>query len=78
MEIQLPEEHLSFIENLVALGRFSSTEDAVLEGIRLLAANERLRREVQIGIVQADEGDVYDHDTVFNQLRAMATAAQSN
>ena len=78
MEIQLPEEHRSVIESLVASGRFSSAEDAVLEGVRLLAANERLRSEVQIGIDQAERGDVHDHATVFAQLRAMARQAEAN
>ena len=77
MEIQLPEEHLSIIEALVASGRFLSAEDAVLEGIRLLAANERLRSHVQVGIDQAERGDVRDHDTVFAQLKAMASQAVS-
>ena len=78
MEIQLPEEHRSVIENLVASGRFSSVEDAVLEGVRLLAANERLRSQVQIGIDQADRGEVHEHDTVFAQLKAMAIAAEAS
>ena len=78
MEIQLPEEHRSVIESLVASGRFSSAEDAVSEGIRLLAANERLRSQVQIGIDQAEQGDVHDHDTVFAQLKVMAVEAEAN
>jgi len=78
MEIQVPEEHLSIIESLVASGRFSSTEEAVLEGIRLLAGNARLRRDIQIGIDQAEQGNVHDHDTVFDQLKAMAIEAQAS
>ena len=76
MNIRLPEEQQTIIEGLVASGRFSSAEDAVAEGIRLLASNERLRQEIQIGIDQADRGEVYDHDTVFAQLKAMAKEAQ--
>jgi putative addiction module CopG family antidote len=78
MEIHLPEEHRSVIETLVASGRFSSAEDAVLEGVRLLAATERLRSQVQIGIDQAERGDVHDHDTVFEQLKVMAMEAKAN
>ena len=78
MEIQLPEEHRSFIENLVASGRFSSAEDAVLEGVRMLAANESLRSQVQIGIVQAERGDIHDHDTVFEQLKLKAVEAEAS
>ena len=75
MEIQLPEEHRSVIEGLVASGRFLSAEDAVLEGVRLLAANERLRSHVQVGIDQAEREDVHDHETVFAELKAMASHA---
>jgi antitoxin ParD1/3/4 len=78
MNIRLPQEEQSIVEALVSSGRFASPEDAVAEGIRLLASNERLRREVQLGIDQADRGEVHDHDTVFDQLRAMAVKATRN
>jgi len=78
MEIQLPEEQRSVIENLVASGRFSTMQDAVVEGVRLLAASENLRSQIQIGIDQADRGDVHEHKTVFQQLRAMATQAAAS
>ena len=78
MDIQIPEEQQSIIEGLVASGRFSSAQEAISEGIRLLVSNERLRQEIQIGIDQADRGDLHDHDTVFAQLKAMATEAQAS
>ena len=78
MEIQLAGEQRTVIENLVATGRFPSVEAVVLEGVRLLTANERLRSQVQIGINQADHGDVLDHDTVFEQLKRMALEAESS
>jgi antitoxin ParD1/3/4 len=78
MEIHIPEEQQTIIEGLVASGRFASAQEAISEGIRLLVSNERLRQEIQIGIDQADRGEVYDHDTVFAQLKAMATEAQAS
>lgn len=78
MEIQLTGEQRTVVENLVAAGRFSSVEEAVLEGVRLLAANERLRSQVQMGIDQAERGDVHDHDTVFEQLKRMAFEAEAS
>ena len=78
MDIQIPEDQQSIIEGLVASGRFSSAQEAISEGIRLLVSNERLRQEIQIGIDQADRGEVYEHDTVFAQLKAMATEAQAS
>ena len=78
MDIQIPEEQQSIIEDLVASGRFSSAQEAILEGIRLLVSNEKLRQEIQIGIDQAYRGEVHDHDTVFAQLKSMATEAHAS
>lgn len=78
MHIHLPQEQLAIIEGLVSTGRFATVEEAVAEGIRLLASNERLRQQVQEGIEQADRGDVIDHDTVFAGLRTMANAAKAD
>lgn len=78
MDIQLPQEQRAIVEGLVAAGRFSSVEEAISEGIRLLASNEKLRREVQVGIQQADRGELIDHDTVFGQLKALAKEAKAS
>ncbi|HRX79763.1 MAG: CopG family transcriptional regulator [Planctomycetaceae bacterium] len=78
MEVQLPADQQAIIENLVASGRFPSVGDAILEGVRLLASTERLRQQVQVGIDQADRGELIDHDTVFARLKAIASAAQGS
>jgi putative addiction module CopG family antidote len=75
MNIQLPQDQQSAIESLVNTGRFGSVQEAVTEGIRLLVSNEKLREAVQVGIDQADKGELHDHDTVFGQLRAIAAEA---
>ena len=75
MDIQLPQDQQSAIEAMVTNGRFSSVQEAVSEGIRLLVSNEKLREAVQVGIDQADRGELLDHDTVFAQLKAMAAEA---
>ena len=72
MHIELPADQQALVENLVVSGRFPSVEDAVGEAIRLLAAQERLRREIQVGVDRADRGELLDHDTVFGQLRSTA------
>ncbi len=75
MDIQLPQDQQSAIDGLVSNGRFGSVQEAVSEGIKLLVSNENLRQAVQLGIDQADAGDLHDHDTVFAQLKAMAATA---
>ena len=72
---QFPQDQRSAIEALVNAGRFSSAQEAVSEDIRLLVSNEKLKEAVQIGIEQADNGELHDHDTVFAQLKAMAAEA---
>ena len=75
MNIQLPQDQQSALESLIDTGRYSSVQEAVTEGIRLLVSNEKLREAVQVGIDQADNGELHDHDTVFGQLRAIAAEA---
>ncbi len=78
MNVQIPQEQQSVIEGLVASGRFSSAQEVISEGIRLVVSNEKLRQEIQVGIDQAERGEIYDHDTVFSQLKAMATEVQAS
>lgn len=77
MNLELQAEQQAFIESLVESGRFSSVDEAISEGIRLLISQERLKQQIQVGIDQADRGDVVDHDTVFSQLRTMATELEA-
>ncbi|MCR9295460.1 MAG: CopG family transcriptional regulator [bacterium] len=74
MEIHLPPDQLAVVENLVASGRFTSIDEALAEGIRLLASSEKLREKVQEGIRQADRGEMVDHDTVFDRLRGLVAS----
>jgi antitoxin ParD1/3/4 len=72
MEISLPPEQQSFIEDLVQAGRFSSTDEAISECVRRLMTEEQLKKLVDVGIEQADRGNVMDHDTVFANLKTRA------
>ena len=78
MEVHLPAEQQAMVESLVASGRFPSVDDAISEGVRMLASTEKLRQQVQTGIEQADRGEGVDHDTVFARLKSMAGAAHSD
>lgn len=33
---------------------------------------KELQQQIQVGVEQADQGEMIDHDTVFSQLRAIA------
>lgn len=75
MSIQLPPNEQSAAERLVALGKFRSVEEVVVESVRRLVSSEKLREQVQAGIDQADRGELLDHDTVFAKLRSLAAAS---
>ena len=70
MNLQLPSEISEFVKALVVQGRFESEEAAVVEGIRLLMSQEKLRREVQKGVRQLDNGQWFDEQTVFDEVEA--------
>jgi putative addiction module CopG family antidote len=70
MNLNLPSEVNDFVKGLVAQGRYSSEEDAIVEGIKLLMGRERLRGEIQQGVKQLDAGEFYDEETVFNEISA--------
>ena len=74
MSIQLPPGDQLAAEQLVAMGRFSSVEEVVSEGIRRLVSNEQIRSKVQIGIDHADRGELVDHETAFGRLRELAAS----
>jgi antitoxin ParD1/3/4 len=70
MNVQLTPDASQFVEGLVAAGQYPSVQDAVADGVRLLQARHALKTQIQIGIDQADRGDLHDHDEVFDSLRA--------
>lgn len=76
MKINLPADQQTFIEDLVQSGRFASADEAISECVRLLVTREQLRQRIEIGIEQADRGELIDHDTVFANLRSRAAEIQ--
>ncbi len=76
MNINLPPDQQAFVESLVASGRFASTDEVIGECVQLLISREQLREQVQIGIEQADAGDLIDHDMMFADLRTRAAEFQ--
>jgi len=68
MNLNLPSEVNEFVKGLVAQGRFTTEEDAIVEGVKLLMGREQLRSEIQKGVRQLDAGEFYDEETVFNEV----------
>ncbi|MHC5828125.1 MAG: type II toxin-antitoxin system ParD family antitoxin [Nostoc sp.] len=77
MNISLTIELEQFIQSQVASGKYTSSEEVILAGIRLLEERERiyksgfeeLQREIMIGVEQLDRKERLDGREVIEQLR---------
>jgi len=78
MNVPLPAELERFLSGLVESGRYESEGEAVCAALWLLKDQEELhgirlaelRKEIAIGLEQADRGELIDADEVFRRLRA--------
>jgi Arc/MetJ-type ribon-helix-helix transcriptional regulator len=77
MNLDLPRDIDDFVKGLVSEGRFDSEQSAVVEGLRLLIAREKLRAEIEIGVRQLDNGQGSDEEAVFTEVNAMIDDIES-
>jgi len=78
MNLNLPNEVNDFVKGLVSQGRFDSEEAAVVEGVRLLMNREQLRGEIQKGVDQLDNGDCFNEETVFAEVKTEIDKIESS
>ncbi|MCC5598933.1 type II toxin-antitoxin system ParD family antitoxin [Nostoc favosum] len=77
MNISLTTQLEQFIQSQVASGKYTSSEEVILAGIRLLEERERiykgrfeeLQKEIMIGVEQLDRQERLDGREVIEQLR---------
>ena len=77
MNVTLPPELEQFINRKIESGQYFCESEVILEGLRLLRDRdeldkmrlETLRKEIAIGIEQADRGELVDGKVVFERLR---------
>ena len=78
MNVNLGPTFDQFVADLLKTGYYQSQSEIVREGLRLLKEREdlrearlaELRKEIAIGIAQADRGEFVDGEAVFARLRA--------
>lgn len=79
VSISITPEHDSFLQSRVESGRYQSTSEVVREALSLLERQEQdrdeailqLKADLQIGIDQADRGELIDGAQAFETLRLM-------
>jgi antitoxin ParD1/3/4 len=77
MNISFTPELERFIQSQVASGKYASTEEVIVAGIKLLEKREciyqgrfeELQREIMVGVEASERGEVIDGETVFQQLK---------
>jgi len=74
MSQQIPVDMHQFVAELISKRRFSSENEVIREGLRLLQSREMLREEVRKGFDQLDRGEKVSADEV--RKRAERTIAK--
>jgi antitoxin ParD1/3/4 len=78
MNVSLTPELEQFVQAKVKSGRYLSASEVVREALRLLEERDRLyqarltelQKEITIGIESAERGELYDGETVIQELLA--------
>jgi antitoxin ParD1/3/4 len=78
MTIHLPESREQFIRDLVQSGRYASEDEVIDKALQLLEERDEqaklaeLRREIAIGIEQADRGELapFDPQATLARIRS--------
>jgi putative addiction module CopG family antidote len=85
--VTLPDEFAAFVDRMIAEGVWDDVDTVILAAVSRLQSEvqegeemtpaefEALRKEVQIGIDQADRGELLDGPTVMAELLARYEAA---
>lgn len=78
MNVSLTPALEKLIQEKVKTGLYNSASEVIREALRLLEEQDRLRRmkfedlrkDIAVGIAQADRGDLIEGKEVFRKLRA--------
>jgi antitoxin ParD1/3/4 len=75
----LTPEVQTFVREELASGRYQTIDELLLAGLNLLASQSgsnqyqsryaKLRQDIEVGLAEADRGELIDADVVFDRLR---------
>jgi len=75
---ELSPENAEFLKQSVADGRYAHASQALNEAMTLLRMRDELRAEVQIGIEEADRGELLPAEDVFTRLNERAARIEQS
>lgn len=74
MKVAIPPEFEPFVQSIIGSGSYKTEAEVVGEALRILKKREQLRRDVNAGINQLEEGEGVDGEEVFERLEKKAKA----
>ena len=74
MKVAIPVEFEPFVQSIIGSGTYKTEAEVVGEALRILKKREQLRRDVNDGIKQLEEGEGVDGEEVFERLEKKAEA----
>ncbi len=84
LNVSLTPRHRKLVSAEVSSGRYGSASEVVREGLRLLEEKrehagllDRMRREIVVGVEQADRGELLDADAVFGEIRERSASRRA-
>ena len=77
MTLPLPPDLQQFADRQIASGKYTSLDEMILAGLRMLAEQEQiyqgrfeeLRREVLLGVLEAERGELLDAASEIEAIR---------
>lgn len=77
MTLPLPPDLQEFADRQIASGKYTSLDEMMLAGLRILAEQEQvyqgrfeeLRREVLLGVLEAERGELLDATSQIEAIR---------
>ena len=77
MNVSLTSQLEELVQKKVSSGRYNSASEVIREALRLLEERDELKKlklqtlkkDIAIGLEQANKGDLIDSDQVFEELR---------
>jgi putative addiction module CopG family antidote len=74
MNVPIPTELEGFVQSLVISGKYRDSSEVVSIALEMLQHREQLRRDIQAGIEELDQGLGREADDVFARLMQKAKA----
>jgi antitoxin ParD1/3/4 len=86
LNVSLTPAAQTFIQEQLDRGKYGSIDEILLAGLELLAAKdaadksryEELRRDIEIGLAEANRGELIDGEELFERLRQKSQQRRTN